>query len=86
MIKRIHVLLAAMLSPKLLRAGLTFKNWCPVIKPIHVLLAAMLSPKLSRAGLTFHPMVIFVHVSVAVLEVAELEVTGATFVHIDLKT
>lgn len=85
-IKRIHVLLAAILSPKLSRAGLTFKDWCSVIKRIHVLLAAMFSPKLSRAGFTFHPMVIFVHVSVAVLEVAELEVTGATFVHLDLKT
>lgn len=86
MVLGIHMLISSSLRREGTDAGFTFKDRCPVIKRIHVLLAATLSSKLSRAGLTFHPMVVFVHVSIAVPAVAELEVTGATFVHLDLKT
>ena len=85
MVLGIHMLIGSSLRREGTTAGFAFKDWCPVIKRIHVLLAATLSPNLSRAGLTFNPMAVFVHVSIAVLAVAELKVTGATFVHLDLK-
>jgi hypothetical protein len=64
-------------------ASLTFKDGCPVVKSVHMLLATTLIAKLSSARVTFDPMVVFVHVSIAVLSVAELKVTAATFVHLD---
>lgn len=86
MVLGIHMLIGSSLRREGTGAGFTFKDWCPVIKRIHVLLAATLSPKLTSAGLTLHPMVMFIHVSIAVLAVEVLDVTGATFVHLDLKT
>lgn len=83
MIFHIHMLIGGVLRGEGASASLTFKDGCPVVESIHMLLATTLIAKLTSARVTFDPMVVVVHVSIAVLSVAEPKVTGATFIHLD---
>ena len=80
---RIHMLVGSMLGKESTSARFTFKDRCPMIDRIHMLLTAILSPKLTITGLALHPMIVIVHVSVILLSVVELKVTGATFEYLD---
>lgn len=67
----IHMLICGVPGAKLLGAGLTFVGWRPVIGVVHVLVASPPGAKGLGTGLAFRPVIILVHVFLAVFLVRE---------------
>jgi hypothetical protein len=81
MAHRVHVLISRVLAPELAAAGLAVEGWCPVVEVIHVLGTGAIRAESSRAGLAFGPVVVVVHMLVAVTLVIEFIVAGCAVVH-----
>jgi hypothetical protein len=80
-VQGVHVLIGGRLRRELAGARLAFESWCPVAQGIHMLTARIPGAEGSVAGLAFDPMIVVIHVLVAVLLVGEPRITLETFRH-----
>jgi hypothetical protein len=81
MIKGIHMLVNCLLTAKLAGAGLAFKLWGMVIQCIHVLIAGPLGAEHAIASVAFNPMMVLIHMLIAIFTILEVIGAGRTFVH-----
>lgn len=77
-----HVLVRRILRAKLLGTSLAFEERRPVICVVHVLIASTPGTEGAVTGLAFGPVVIFVHMVLAVILVAEGGHAGLALVHL----
>jgi hypothetical protein len=78
---RIHVVIGTILSTEGAGTGFTLEGRCPVVYSVHMLIASGLGAEDSRACLTLNPVIVVIHVLIAILPIPEFCVTSAAFKH-----
>lgn len=79
----LHMLIRSVLREKRLGASLTLEARCPVVLVPHMLIASMLGTKGGGTGLACGPVVIIVHVVLALVLIPEGSCACLALVHLE---
>lgn len=82
MIHGIHMIVYCVLTEELVAASFTFKLWGTMAQCIHVLVAGPLTAKKVVASVALSPMIIVIHMLIAIFPIIEGIGAGRTFVHV----